>query len=316
MNPMPNLREVIRLAVLCASAALGDALGELLEALKAGQGLEWRAAIYDAADAQLPEIRAYSPHVVVVDWSLCRARPPNFLRALGESCPNAGFLAIGADPKAADLPPQLASHPIWRLPKPFTANDLRWAVLHLALCAGAEGAAEGLAHTVLGDDSLRDRLSHQWPRADGGTVASAIDDALLRYLANPRQLDQARGQTLPGFLHLVARRNLRRLLAAGRSLDSPRHSRRRAEPPAGVDAEDWLESLLAATDDVLSEVCARDALSRLMPLLEARDRTLLELRLRQYTTREIAEEMGTSHPTVVARLRHIAAIARRLGAGG
>ncbi len=312
MNPIANLGRPIQQVVLCASAILGDMLAELA---KTDGGIEWQVLVCKDANPDLGQVTASRARVLICDRSRCAACPRNCLRALAESCPDARVLALGGDPKTADLP-QAAPPLVWYLPSPFTADELRWARLHLAVCAGAEEATEGLARIALRDDSLRKRLSHKWPEADSQTIAQAIEEALVNYLGDPRQLNQTEGQTLPGFLRMVARRRLSDLMRAGGSLDAPRHSQGRAEPPADVDAKIWLESLLPATDDVVSEVCAEDARLELMRLLQPSDQAILQLRLQELTSRQIAESTGLSQSAVERALERIRAAASRLRLGG
>ncbi len=318
MTTNPKLRSLIRVAVLCAGTALGGVLSEVREA---DRQTEWEMRSRDEVHTHLPELAANPPHVVILDWPRCVSCHHNCALAIHQSCPNVPLVLIGADPKSANLPPQIGLGLAAFVPKTTPgdqpiAEPLRWALLHCAVCAGAEEAREGLARMALGNDSLRDRLRGEWPRADSQTIADAIERAVLSYLANPRQLDQAKGQSLPGWLLLLAWRRLDDLMRGGISLDAPGHYRRRVEPPVGVDAEAWIDALRPTTGDVVSHVCAADVLSELVRHLEPPDRIILALRLREYTNREIAERTGHSPSTVQEALRRIAGAARRLRRGG
>jgi DNA-directed RNA polymerase specialized sigma24 family protein len=68
-----------------------------------------------------------------------------------------------------------------------------------------------------------------------------------------------------------------------------------------------------ADDDILQEICAADAFNELARELDATEQRILSFLKEELTLREIARELHTSHVTVMARRRHIAATAVGLG---
>jgi DNA-directed RNA polymerase specialized sigma24 family protein len=100
---------------------------------------------------------------------------------------------------------------------------------------------------------------------------------------------------------------IRNYLRAGRSVDSlkRRNSVCAIEECPDVDVPlEW---------DALEEVSVRDCLRELMRRLDRAERQTLQLLSEECTVREIAQDQHIAHATVIARHRHIRAIALGLG---
>jgi DNA-directed RNA polymerase specialized sigma24 family protein len=96
-------------------------------------------------------------------------------------------------------------------------------------------------------------------------------------------------------------------LKKGHSVDSPKH-RCSTCMSGGSPAFDSV-----AADEILQEICAGDAFHELERRLGAAEQRILRLLREELTLREIGQELHMSHVAVIARRRHIAAIAVGLG---
>jgi RNA polymerase sigma factor (sigma-70 family) len=331
MSPKPSLKKVVQLVILCASAALGDALDEFLETRKVDPRVEWQVRVFDEeAHAPPSEILADGPGVLtllILDWRRCLS--------CGRGChqfrPNLPLLLIGADPKSPDLPPQAASGLVQFISPKASADELKRAFLQLVNRArqahpanGKETAAEaGPAPSLPETKALwEDAAVQRKLRAIAASLhppAQDVDDLFQEAWIHLWKLErQHPGQKLSWYLQ-SCQSHLRDILKAGRSLDSPGHRAGRVELSPGPEEEDGGDGTLAllpsAPDDVVSEVCARDLLSLLTPALRPRERRILELRLDEYSTREIAEDLGTDQALVARTLHRIVQVAMRFLGG-
>ncbi len=233
MNTSPRLRSLIQVATLCFGMASGGVLDEVREA---DRQTEWEFCPHEEAHAHLPEILANPPDVAILDWPPCLTCPHNCALALHKSCPNLPLLLLGAEPKSSDLPAQAASHLVWCVPKPVAVDHLRWRLLHLAVCAGAEGASDALARAVLRDHALRSRLHHEWPLADDHDVSQAVNDAVLSYLSRPERFDPSRGVSFRNFVHVLAWRHIKDVFRRSKPLAGRFLSLEQTAEPAGIKA--------------------------------------------------------------------------------
>ena len=96
-------------------------------------------------------------------------------------------------------------------------------------------------------------------------------------------------------------------LKKGHSVDSLKHR----GPTCTSDGSRALDSV--AADDIPQAICAGDAFNELACRLDAAEQRTLRLLREEMTLREIARELHISHVAVLARRRHIAAIAVGLG---
>jgi DNA-directed RNA polymerase specialized sigma24 family protein len=104
--------------------------------------------------------------------------------------------------------------------------------------------------------------------------------------------------------------HLRNYLRNDPSIDSP--ARAHLRQPTEDDDTAVRPDYLREEETVVSSVCARDILSCLLPRLDSANRDILLLAAHEWSTRQIASEVGLSQIAVVKRMKTIALTARRL----
>ncbi len=331
MSASPKPPSLIQVATLCFGMALGGVLDEMR---RADPLTEWKVRYFKDAHARLPEIQAWRPDVAIFDRrppGPCAACPHNCALALATLCPNLPLLLIGVDPKSTDLPPQVASGIARCVPSPCPAAELSVALLDMA------NRIRGTLPSDGGMPQSPPRAEVQTPASARLWESAAVQRKLRAIVAhledNPsdredlfqealfhlwRRQQERLGQTLSWYVQ-SCEFHVKDTLEAGRSIDSAKRQGNRVEPPPGPedeDGEDGIEALAPpAPDDVVSQVCLREEIPRLMSALEPRERTILTLHLDEYTTREIAERIGIDHMIVLRALHRIAAVAVRLRLG-
>ncbi len=209
MSASPKVRSPIQVATLCFGMALGGVLDEVRES---DPQTEWEVRSCEEAHTHLPEFSANPPHVFIPDWPRCLSCHHNCALALHKSCPNLALVLLGADPKSANLPPQVAARLAVFLPAEPCPPDLLLGLLHLAVCVGAQGTDEALARAALRSPLLRGRLRDKWPYADDHDINQAIEDAVLSHLTDPRRYDPRRGSSVADFLYVLVQRRLANLV--------------------------------------------------------------------------------------------------------
>jgi DNA-directed RNA polymerase specialized sigma24 family protein len=309
MNPKPSLKKVVQLVILCASAALGDALDEVLETLKVDPRVEWQVRVFDEAHAPPSEILANGPDLLtllILDWRRCLSCG----RSCHKSCPNVPLLLIGANPKSSDLPPQAASGLVVVLSAQPSPADLLLSFLHLAVCADVEGADESFARAALKGRTLQARLRDKWPCADGHDITHAADAAVLSHLRHPQCYNPRRGASVADFLCIMAERRLANLLRGEKrhaarflSLDESVEGGRLEPTPARSPVE-----LITTTGDASEQAAG---LARRLEALEAfaknhlpaGDQAVLRLMRRgEHDQAAYEEALGVAHLPEAERL--------------
>ncbi|HXG49638.1 MAG TPA: hypothetical protein VNO52_18600 [Methylomirabilota bacterium] len=110
--------------------------------------------------------------------------------------------------------------------------------------------------------------------------------------------------------------HLRNWLRRGRSVDAWKHSalRARASESAAAERDDARAAVEPEpADEMMSEVCARDALGTLMERLGPCEREILGWLWAGFGVREIARRLRVSHVCVQKRRARIARVASKLG---
>lgn len=128
------------------------------------------------------------------------------------------------------------------------------------------------------------------------------------------------GQTASWYLQ-NCRFYIQNVLKHGRSVDSPKHSAHRVQYDACIPFDDAPEPSRglpelcsnAPEDDLISSVCARDAIAILLHDLTLPQRQILCRLLEGSTVRDIARSLGVSHVAVLKQRRRIAHIAAHFG---
>jgi RNA polymerase sigma factor (sigma-70 family) len=144
---------------------------------------------------------------------------------------------------------------------------------------------------------------------DSETRKDLIQDAMVHLWREETQRPgRSRSWYLQGCLG-----HIRNRLRCGRSLDNGRRANRRVTNEQEPCSESEETEEMSGEQSGLGMIYARDILCSIWPHLGDTDRTILLGRMVGLTVREIAREVGLSHPAVCSRWLHIASVARGLG---
>jgi hypothetical protein len=165
--------------------------------------------------------------------------------------------------------------------------------LHWRVCDGDESGVEEICGIVL--RLLRARLGRVRPDADPGLIESAVEDAILKYLGDPRRFDPRRAGLLT-WLEAIA---LRRLA----DFERPGH-RALTHIAAGIDPAQLELAMLPEDTGGLTDawIAAHRALLVAAAQTDA-ERAFVEARLAGASREEQARALGVAHlPPAHARL--------------
>jgi hypothetical protein len=185
------------------------------------------------------------------------------------------------------------------MPPRFESSQL--LAFHQRLCDGDRTASDELAALLL--ESLVERISRQFPRADEHWHFQAVADALLDYCARPHQFDEGRRVPLLPFLLMTCRRNMLNLLRGEARRRTHEGQAAQMSATSIVELDPVAGNLLQQEESAQLHQREEDCMNLLQ---DPQDQQILALRLQgERRTVAFAAILGISHLPIEVQRREV-----------